>query len=117
MEKKLMELCENLEKTAEALLIFTKDLTVYLKEKDNPPPMIQPELDFENDPKTSKPKKSRLMRTGYAPQYLSAITHKKNDWVLKRLRKWGVPFKGTHRSRKYLLTQDELKRLTEEATK
>ena len=38
MEKKLMELCENLEKTAEALLVFTKDLTVYLKGKDNPPP-------------------------------------------------------------------------------
>ena len=117
MEKNLMELCENLEKTAEALLIFVKDLTVYLKEKDNPPPRIKPELDCENDPKTSKPKKSRLMRTGYTPQYLLAITHKNNDWILKRLREWGVPFKGSHRSRKYLLTQDELKRLTEEATK
>ena len=118
MEKKLMELCENLVKTAEALLVFTKDLTVYLKGKDNPPPMIQPELDFENDSKPNEQKKKRkATRASYSPQYLMAITGRCNDWVLKRLREWRIQFEGTHRSRRYRLTQDDIKRLKAEAKK
>lgn len=70
MEKELLELCENLENTAGMLLTFIKDLTVYLKGKDNPLPMIQPELDFGNDSKTTPPQK----KAGDADELLTAVS-------------------------------------------